>query len=247
MNPYLSTKLKYISFVLMVMVVFLHSHNLSGKGDLLNYYVQNFISNGITKISVALFFMISGYLFFFQVEAFPIPSWLQKVQSRTRSILLPYLLWSLWGMLLFFTLQSLPYSRSFFNSDVLAEQSIPQLLYIWLVKPLPYQLWFLRHLFVFVLATPFIYLVTRYAPLVLLILVALLLLKILDIPDNDFIDNRSFSYFCIGCYLGIHGRQQVLKTFSTWAIPALVVWWMLVALRIGWIVKTGLIIKFGGI
>jgi surface polysaccharide O-acyltransferase-like enzyme len=215
------------------MVVFLHAHNLSGKGDLLNYYVQNFISNGVTKISVALFFIISGYLFFYNIETFQLNKFGTKIKSRARTILLPYLLWSLWGIFLFLILQALPFSRSFFNADLIVEKSPVQLLHTWLVKPLPYQLWFLRHLFVFVLASPLIYGLAKYARWVLVGLVVLLLLKILDIPDNDFIDNRSFSYFCVGCYLGIYHQRQVLKTWSSWALIALVVWLVLVTFRIG--------------
>ncbi|MEN0045908.1 MAG: acyltransferase [Bacteroidota bacterium] len=161
MNAYLSRKLRVISFILIVMVVFLHAHNISGKGDLLNYYVQNFISTGITKISVALFFVISGYLFFFNIKEGNLQAFLTKIKSRSRTVLLPYLLWSLWGILLFFLLQSLPFSKSFFNSDLLAEKSSLELLHIFFIKPLPYQLWFLRHLFVFALLSPLIYFLTK--------------------------------------------------------------------------------------
>jgi len=232
MNAYLSRKLKVISFILIVMVVFLHAHNINGKGDLLNYYVQNFISTGITKISVALFFVISGYLFFFNIRAGKIQEFVSKIQSRSRTILLPYLLWSLWGILLFFLLQSLAFSKSFFNSDLLSEKSFSELLHVLFVKPLPYQLWFLRHLFVFALLSPLIYFIARYAKWTLLVIIAVLLLKIVEIPENDFIHNRSLAYFCLGCYLGIYGQEWVKRAFPKFGIGATMLWFALVAWRI---------------
>ncbi|MEM9885602.1 MAG: acyltransferase [Bacteroidota bacterium] len=233
MNPYLSQKLKIISFILIVMVVFLHAHNLSGKGDLLNYYVQNLISNGITKMSVALFFVISGYLFFFNLHQADNSDFQKKISSRFRTIFIPYLLWSLWGILFFFLLQAIPFSRSFFNSDLLQEKSLPELLHILFVKPLPYQLWFLRHLFLFALLSPLIYVLTRYFKgIVGLLLIAILLLKIVEIPDNDFIHNRSLAYFCLGAYLGVHGQHLVLRRYAKWGIVATVLWLTLVVWRI---------------
>ncbi|MEM8526333.1 MAG: acyltransferase [Bacteroidota bacterium] len=232
MNTYLSRKLRVVSFILIIMVVFLHAHNISGENDLLNYYVQNFISTGITKISVALFFAISGYLFFFNIEEGKIQEFTKKIQSRSRTILLPYLLWSLWGILFFFLLQSLPFSRSFFNSDLLAEKSVPELLHTFFIKPLPYQLWFLRHLFAFALLSPLIYFVAKYARWVLLAGITILLLKILEIPENDFVHNRSLAYFCLGCYLGMHKQDWVKRGFSKFGIGAAVIWLALVTWRI---------------
>ena len=76
MNKYLSDKLKAISFILMGMVVFLHSYNIkikfaSGTGIIkqgYNSFTQDFISNGVTRIAVPLFFTISGYLFFLSMK-----------------------------------------------------------------------------------------------------------------------------------------------------------------------------------
>ena len=78
MNKYLSDKLKSISFVLMVMVVFLHSYNVGIKYNTeivqtnqgINWFLQNTISKGFTIIAVPLFFIISGYLLFFKLTLF---------------------------------------------------------------------------------------------------------------------------------------------------------------------------------
>ena len=71
MNEFLSSKIRNISFLCMVMVVQLHSYNLDikqfGEPEIIvkdvNWAIQNFISNGLTRIAVPFFFIISGYLF----------------------------------------------------------------------------------------------------------------------------------------------------------------------------------------
>ena len=70
MNKYLSDKLRIISLISMIMVVFLHSYNVTVKfssgnmsfNDGYNVFIQNFFSQGITRIAVPIFFCISGCL-----------------------------------------------------------------------------------------------------------------------------------------------------------------------------------------
>lgn len=106
MNTYLSEKLKVISFIAMILVVLLHSYNLIVRlktGTVVldrgyNFFIQEFISQGITRIAVPLFFAISGYLFFLNLSG----TWSEfkeKYRKRIKTLLLPYLFWSLWSLL----------------------------------------------------------------------------------------------------------------------------------------------------
>lgn len=77
MDDYLSNKLTKISFIATLMVLFLHSSNSlvaintdSGSFRIhkgFSQFVQDFISGGITNVAVPIFFLISGYLFFFNM------------------------------------------------------------------------------------------------------------------------------------------------------------------------------------
>ena len=125
MNKYLSIKLNVISFFSMVMVVFLHSYNvvvnLNTQNIELNRgyssFFQDFFSQGITRIAVPLFFLISGYLFFLNIKGAP-GEFISKFKKRLKTIVLPYLFWSVWGLLLFFILQTLPQSKNFFTASI---------------------------------------------------------------------------------------------------------------------------------
>lgn len=68
MNAYLSNKLKVLSLISIILVVFIHANiNIPDNTNFLyenSAFLQYFISQGIARISVPLFFTISGYLYF---------------------------------------------------------------------------------------------------------------------------------------------------------------------------------------
>ena len=126
MTTYLSEKIKIISFVLILLVVQLHAYNLDllfGKETIIlnkgfNWIFQNFFSNGITRIAVPLFFIISGYLFFLQFQP-TIENYFEKIKKRIKTLFIPYLIWSIIGVLLYFVLQTIPQSQSFFTNSLI--------------------------------------------------------------------------------------------------------------------------------
>lgn len=165
MNKYLSDKLKVISFFLMIMVVFLHSYNLIIRMDdnttlIINGYnsfIQYFVSNGLTRIAVPLFFIISGYLFFLNIKYGFISEFLVKYKKRIYTLVLPYLFWSIFGVLFYLFLQTIPISKPFFTKELIKNYSFTDLLYAVFCKPISYQLWFVRDLIVLVFLSPIIF------------------------------------------------------------------------------------------
>ena len=79
MNNELSNKIKNISLILTILVVFLHAYNLEESNSVINIngFIQNFISYGVCTIAVPLFFMISGYLFFYKINP-TLQGWINK-------------------------------------------------------------------------------------------------------------------------------------------------------------------------
>lgn len=67
-NMFLSQKIKIISFVCIIMVLYIHSdfHEVEGEilGMNINILCQKIISKKIARCAVPLFFSISGFLFF---------------------------------------------------------------------------------------------------------------------------------------------------------------------------------------
>jgi len=125
MNKYQSDKLRTISFFLILLVVMVHSTNLSVRIDAnfttinkgVNSFFQNFISDGIAKIASPLFFAISGYLFFLNINEGKPAEFLEKYKKRFRTLVIPYLLWSIFGLIFYFAIQSIPYFKPFFTRE----------------------------------------------------------------------------------------------------------------------------------
>lgn len=173
MNKYLSDKLKAISFLLIVMVVFLHSYNLEVRFNTgtefikkgYNSFIQDLLSQGLARIAVPLFFIISGYLFFINIKNGSFSEFLSKYRKRSNTLVFPYLLWSIYGLLFFLILQSIPFVKPLFVSELIVEYSTTQLLSRIFIKPIPYQLWFIRDLIILVFLSPILYWLIKYLKL----------------------------------------------------------------------------------
>jgi surface polysaccharide O-acyltransferase-like enzyme len=207
MTRYLSDKLRVLSFIAMVMVVVLHAYKAPLSyhlgNPLLNggyaFFIQIFFSEGITRIAVPLFFLISGYLFFLNFNA-TVSEFALKYKRRAKSLLVPYLLWSAWGLGFYAVLQLPAASRHFFTNDLVLDYSFMKILDTLFLNPIPYQLWFLRDLMVLVALSPLISKCLQYlkfVPVLLLFIAWLVFFKFSFVVFRT----ESFFFFSLGAYL----------------------------------------------
>lgn len=208
MTTYLSVKIKRVSLMAILMVVFIHSYSMIEKyvGSVersqvfdFNFFIQDFISQGIARVAVPLFFLISGYLFFrnFKLNSEKLK---HKYKSRFWSLAVPYVLWNTWGVVFLFLLQSVPASKQYFAEKLVSDYSIMDFANRILVDPIPYQLWFLRDLIIYVLVSPLIYLLVKKTGLLPVLVAFGLWLFRVDIP---FIDVQGISFFVFGSFLAL--------------------------------------------
>lgn len=234
MKKDLRDKLKTISFILVVFVVFSHSNNLAinyssetvtvKKG--LNWFIQNALSEGISKIASPLFFSISGYLFYLYIKDGSITEYLPKYKKRIKTLIIPYLLWSCFGILLFLILQSIPFSKFFFTHELIADLSFTQLLNKFFLIPIPYHLWFIRDLIMLVLISPLLYWSIKTFKYYLLILFLIFWIK--EIDFEVFI-SRALLFFSIGAYFSINRlnmnnltSKNTFLYFTSWMLLVLI-------------------------
>jgi peptidoglycan/LPS O-acetylase OafA/YrhL len=180
----LSKTITYLRFPLAVGVTFIH-FNLSdglkingiqhglGNPDWF-FFIVNFISEVLVRINVPLFFVISGFLFFYRTD-FSETVYKHKLKSRAKTLLVPYLLWNsiaiLWKLIFFLPVLSsfvrpveidLSFTRIintfFFDTDnrgifigpVHAESS-PE------IYPINDPLWYVRDLMLMAICSPIIH------------------------------------------------------------------------------------------
>lgn len=81
MTTYLSNKLRAISFLAIVLVVILHSELLT-YSEGYGYQLQKMISSEMTRISVPIFFYISGFLLFYNFKSLSYSWYISKLKKR---------------------------------------------------------------------------------------------------------------------------------------------------------------------
>lgn len=185
-----------------------------------------FISQGLARAAVPVFFLASGYLFFKGIESWEWSIYRKKIKKRLKTLVFPYVLWNtifiIWfGLSLYFS-----------NTDVLAEffEKRGGLLMYWNCNrydytpsinilgwqmwngafPINYPLWFIRDLIIINFIAPIIYVIIQRKWCVVL----LLFLYILDvwIPFEGFRAEGIF-FFSMGAYL-MYYNKGIVSEFS---------------------------------
>jgi fucose 4-O-acetylase-like acetyltransferase len=168
MDSFLSQKFKFFSFLSMALLVFVHGYDLNNRFLLpttlvnepltVTTFIQYLLANGLFRFRIPILFMISGYLFALRDEV----PYAVRAKKRARTLLVPYLLWSAIGILLTFVFEQWSVTRQaveqadlspFLRKNIL-DYSIGDLMLRWIMAPIPFQLWFIRCLFVYNLMYP---------------------------------------------------------------------------------------------
>ena len=187
MNVYLSYKLKVLSFIRSTDVNYIFDNSA---------FLQYFITEGVARIAVPIFFMISGYLFFITYENTK-ANYKQKLKKRFNSLFIPYILASL----LYFVLIINPFTSKYLSSSkYLLDMTFGnKVLHAFLLNP-PGHLWFLKDLLVLVLITPIIYQMIKHLKFYFILILLFLWFPILPF-DFYIFKNEAILFFSFGAYL----------------------------------------------
>lgn len=177
-----STRLSILRFPLIVGVVFIHNSDLAvrfssgslggtGAGGVAEFF-RNLISLGLARTAVPVFFLISGYLFFLGVE-WTKKSYLAKLKSRVRTLLIPFLIWNIATLAIYATVQALPATRHYLSGGSAEISRYGVYGYFNAIfgfdrMPISYQFWFIRDLMVLGLLTPFVHFLIMKIPVLTL-------------------------------------------------------------------------------
>ncbi len=172
-----SIRLRLLNFPLIVGVVYIHAYGSTidhagttfGPEQLgaLTDFVRILISQGLARLAVPMFFLMSGYFFFLGFTW----SWREygkKLAARAKTLLLPYLFWTVLGVAIRFLGQSLPAVKPYFAGEglLLADSSafdLANAVFGFTAAPLSYHFWFIRDLMLLMILSPVFILILRYA------------------------------------------------------------------------------------
>ena len=257
MDKYLSRKIEVLSFLSIILVLFLHS-SIGGKFDfwkitesagIVNDIIMLSFPQGITRIAVPLFMLISGYLFFRNVERGG--QIIHKYKSRFYSLVIPYLFWELlWlvivmgvvflGIKLGVTNES--FKSTFFADNLKFDKDL-----IWtFLRPLPvWQFWFLRDLICLIIISPIIYYLTKTLKFVAVLIVIMIMCFVFAEGDSSDIcykffegcylnrSSASIVFFMLGSYFAICNQKIVFNRCRGLYYPLIfaLVWFVTLAFR----------------
>jgi fucose 4-O-acetylase-like acetyltransferase len=210
MNPFLSKKFRFYSFISMVLLVFVHGYNLherylqpwSPVHEPITFttFTEYFIANGLVRFRIPMLFAISGYLFALHDDH----AYGKRLRKRLRTLMLPYLLWSIIGLLIAVLLYHLPSTQeAVINSHL---QPVNKTFdnytfrdwFAAILWPTSFQLWFLRTLFMYNLLYPLLLKGVTKMPKVLFIVFGILWLATFGFIV---IEGEGLFFFTLGVWL----------------------------------------------
>lgn len=224
----MNRKIQNMSLLCAVLVVGIHVR--WPEGDAFGWFGYHFIKEGIARIAVPFFFIVSG---FFLARHFNETGWWRiEVVKRVKSLVIPFYVWSLISVLV-----TIPFSiaadmmahRPFGSSVASGFPGVMAIFAFDLTKdPVLIPLWYVRCLFLFALtsfAVGFLVSRMRVAWLSLLYCLALVLSFMSSDSALYGLFDHGYSlwglfYFSLGAYLAIYGAKPCKPIVATsfWVI-----------------------------
>lgn len=221
MTQYLSDKLRVLSLISIIFVLYIHSRFQPNEIMGMAYYdkIQLFTSEMIGRCAVPLFYLISGYLFFMKVPD-GVKSIGRKIRKRIKSLLIPYFIGCVFFVIFYSFIALLPWTSNLINSSSSIMPLFQKPYSIILISifydggtgyPCAFQLWFLRDLILIVATSPLWYLCLKHLKWGFVAVV--FVLTYFDVPHVPF---YSLFWFVLGGQLtkvkiemGGNGRTKV--------------------------------------
>lgn len=206
-----SETIKWLRFPLIIGIVFIHNNTILNQNISYPQWVITIISlfgNVLPRICVPLFFIISGYLFFLNLD-YSYKGYLHKIHRRFYTLLIPYFLWNSIAFLLLIL----------FAQISITEIIVNPLKFVFTVffdyrggMPANFPMWFIRDLIILILFTPIIKIILHYTHGLILLLLLLLWMINIDFM-NIFPRCSSVLFFMTGAFLSIRHINLLTPSF----------------------------------
>lgn len=194
--------MRRVRLPLIILVTYAHSYgairggySLLGSGWDAYEVLKLMMSQTLVKVAVPAFFVMSGYLFFANVEKLTKEVYWHKLRRRVKTLLIPYIVWNL---LMALKLQEISLAT--------------------FIAPANMPLWFLRDLIVVSMVTPILYIgVKRLGWWLVLILVPIYLTGVWAVQPD--VNPYAICFFTFGAMLSIR-KMDLVETCGRYAWQA---------------------------
>ena len=204
MTKKLSNVITWLRFPFIFLIIMLHCYSvqgLEGHHDLYFKILYPF-SLWLGETGVPGFFFISGFLFFRSQK-----SYLQKLNSRTHSLLIPYILWNGFLIFIYYIAYIIGYPQDI-NGRSLTDYTIIDYVRLFWDRgsfdngnfvPVLCPLWYIRNLIIMSVLSPLFYYLIKYLRELFLIVIAFWWMMTFH---NAFIP-QTILFFSLGAYFSI--------------------------------------------
>ena len=199
-------KKEFISFLLSILVLFIHSYfaqEITSDSfiSVANHKVSYFFSRSITQFAVPMFFMLSGISFF---KGYNNKKYLGKFKARIFTLIIPYLLWNtiwmLWEIFNSYSFMAkfsggMPYSLTLANI-------LKGIFFYGCNNPF----WFIFDLIIFSFASPIVYLIikNKYIGIGSVAILSIVSLYGIHLPASVFYYPMAIVFYLMGAIIGYH-------------------------------------------
>ena len=183
-----SRTISFLRFPLIICVISIHTVFTLDKG-FEGYEYFKYMLGLFTSFAVPIFFIISSFLFFHGMQDFDISKWHDKLKSRVKTLVIPYLFWNFCYLMFMLAVQLL----------------IPNMMGGGRKMIYDYSFWFIRNLIVLNLLAPIFYLFLKKQPILFFIigLIVFIFNPFHFIPtEMDWV--KSVLFYGIGTFCAIH-------------------------------------------
>lgn len=199
-----SRVIEWMRFPLAVLVVFVHVPRQTGN------IIEWMLSDAIASMAVPIFFILSGFLYFINIDFPTKPQkwYIQKTMSRLKSIAIPYLFWAMLPIIIFSIRKIVGMIIHWHGPEMLIEGLSKLNFYHILWEsgnggPEYLPLWFLRDLLILCILTPLLSLFIKYFKYTSLLILLIASIFNIWIPIPGFSATSSL-FFSIGAWCAIH-------------------------------------------
>ena len=234
MSPFLKSKINLYYFICMAALLFIHNYGYSpfvinpstGSGGLktISIFIELLFSNSLLRFRMGLLMAVSGYL---MANSKLIP-YKELLIKKTKTLLIPYVIISSVGLIITFIFENSTFGWHNLNTTGMIGISMWHFtlkdfaLYLF-VKPVSFQLWYLKTIFLMAVLSPAIrYLLIKIpGPAFAITFVIWMFTNYLDGETRD----RCFIFYGLGYYLRLYNKDvltPIKRLNSYWALAAFV-------------------------
>lgn len=223
-----SQSLDLLRFPLAIVIVIVHVFNSGGitfQGVTSGFEaypffmgVNRFIDGFLRSQSVPIYYFISGYVFFLGVKMTR-EVYIRKFRNRVNTLLIPYFLWNLVGLLLLLIKIVPLFSKFRSNASEFTPSWHGFLSAFWMFDgsleggsgcnlPINTPLWFVRNLIIVVVCTPIIHWFLKKTKYFFLILLGVLWFFADWLQIRMYAFDIAFFFFSLGAYMSIYQKDM---------------------------------------